>query len=183
MSRWWLTIRPERSERPGPRPVGGPTEQPLVSAGRSSGPARRRPAPTGRSGVVVPISLGRGPRPRPPVRDLELSLDHNGRTVDTPVGEEFLLRLPENWATGYTWQFTDPVDDNLAVVGSTFEGAAPSRPGSGGHLVMRLRGRRQGSATLRLVLGRLWGGESIDTFEVTVRVVEQGDGPHGSSSR
>jgi predicted secreted protein len=175
MNRWWRVLRPEGSERPGERP---PSDRSLETAGT----ARATPRAGGRNGnaVVVPITLGRRPRPGALRRNVELSGADHGRTVRTQVGEEFLLRLPEDWASGYTWQFTDPVDELLAVVGSAFEGASPAGPGRGGHLVMRLRGRRPGVATIRLVLGRLWGGEPMRTFEVTVRVVEQGDGPHGA---
>jgi predicted secreted protein len=190
MSRWWQVLRPGRAAPsrgwPSTEPAAPPRPTALVSAGRPRGgaPAARR-LPDGRAegsglGVVVPITLRRQARARILRRDVELGKADHGRTVVARVGEEFLVRLPEDWASGYTWQFTDPVDDLLAVVGSSFEGAAPSRPGRGGHLVIRLRGRRQGSAPLRLVLGRLWGGEPVDAFEVTVRVVEQGDDPHGS---
>ena len=178
MSRWWRARLDERPGRPGTQSPPGAADQPSSTTGPSRGPAGR-PQRRGGHAVVVPITLARTANGRAFHRDVELGRADHGRTVQTRVGEEFIVRLPETWAGGYTWQFTDPVDEILAVVGSTFEGAAPSRPGTGGHLVMRLRGRRQGSATLRLVLGRLWGGEPIDAFEVTVRVVEQGDGPHG----
>jgi predicted secreted protein len=96
--------------------------------------------------------------------------------------------LPENPNGGYAWQFTGPVDRLLAVVGSRLEEATPTPPAdatgsrASSDLVMRLRGRRQGTAVLRLSLTRPWGGKAIESFQITVRVVEQGDGPHGLSS-
>lgn len=158
MSRWWRALRPTVPAPPDARPPD--------------------PERAGH-GITVPVSLANRPSPHPVRHHLQLGKADQGRTVETTVGEEFLVRLPEDPATGYAWQFTGPVDRLLAVVGSTFEGAAPSRPGSGGHLAIRLRGRRQGTAALRLALTRLWGGEPVDSFEIAVRVVEQGDGPHG----
>jgi predicted secreted protein len=134
-------------------------------------------------GVSGLVRTFRQARPRLARRDVELTKDDNRRTIEVPIGVEFVVRLPETPGAGYAWQFAGPVDRLLKVVGSHFEEPAQPDgaplPRAATELVMRLRGRRAGTAELRLGLTRPWGGEAIESFQITVRVVEQGDGPHG----
>jgi predicted secreted protein len=159
-----------------------------VTAGQARTPDSSILAEPGRRPVAVPLTLSRQARPRLARRDVELDQADHGRTIEIPIGEEFLLRLPENPDDGYAWQFTGTVDRLLVVVGSRLEEAAPTPPAdatgprASRDLVIRLRGRREGTAVLRLSLTRPWGGKAIQSFQITVRVVEQGDGPHGLSS-
>lgn len=74
------------------------------------------------------------------------------------VGEELVVRLPENRTTGYRWHLSVP-DEGLEVADDSYEPPDAARPGSGGTRTVRLRATRAGTYRLAGALRRPWEGE------------------------
>ena len=73
------------------------------------------------------------------------------------VGDELLLRLPENPTTGFRWQVKPSVDRVLRPIDDHFEpgGGTPS-PGKGGHRVFRFAASEPGTVQLSLAHRQAW---------------------------
>lgn len=114
--------------------------------------------------------------------------------VEVGVGDEVVIRLPENATTGYVWS-VQSVDDGLELVedvmvpaggaaepggaadrpatpatspGATSPGLAP--PGAGGEHVVRLRATAPSRADVVLHLGRSWEPTPAQQRRITVTV-------------
>ena len=99
---------------------------------------------------------------------LTLVEQDDGKRVTARVGDEVVLRLPENASTGYRWA-PDGYDAallDLAEESASYAGAV----GSGGEAVFRFRVKAAGSGLLRMKVWRHWEGESsvIKRFAVTI---------------
>jgi predicted secreted protein len=70
------------------------------------------------------------------------------------VGEEVVLRLPENRTTGYQWQLTAP--DGVAVEDGGFQPVPAAVPGAGGTRTFRLRPTVAGAHRVTAGLRRSW---------------------------
>jgi predicted secreted protein len=73
------------------------------------------------------------------------------------VGDEMVVRLPENRTTGYRWHLGVP-EDGLEVADDSYEPPDPGRPGSGGTRTVRLRATRPGTHPVTAALRRSWEG-------------------------
>ena len=100
---------------------------------------------------------------------LEIDQSHAGRAVGVPVGEWFLLRLPENPTTGYRWEFQSALDPALSLEEDSFARAGTA-PGAGGLRSWRFRAVRAGEFRLQLALKRGWQPRPIETFSIDIRV-------------
>jgi len=79
------------------------------------------------------------------------------------IGEELILRLPENPTTGYVWRFTQSGTGALRQVDDRYVAKAePSgpAPGAGGHHQATFIGEKKGGLQLEATEGREW--ESSD---------------------
>ena len=82
--------------------------------------------------------------------ELDAGVEHS---VD--VGQELVVRLPENRTTGFRWHLTVP-EEGLALDAESFAPAAVELPGAGGTRAFRLRATRPGTHRLAAALGRPW---------------------------
>jgi predicted secreted protein len=102
---------------------------------------------------------------------VELTESDAGAERSVDVGQELVVRLPENRTTGYRWQLSVP--PALSVDDDSYEAAEPGRPGSGGTRIVRLRPTEPGTHRLGAALRRPWetgeGGPPGLEFSVTAR--------------
>ena len=70
------------------------------------------------------------------------------------VGQEAVLRLPENRTTGYRWQLSAP--DGIAVEDAGYEPAPSGAPGAAGTRTFRLRPTVAGTHQVAVGLRRSW---------------------------
>jgi inhibitor of cysteine peptidase len=104
--------------------------------------------------------------------------------VEVGVGDEVVIRLPENATTGYVWT-VHAVGNGLSLVEDTMvppspaggtppdmarfpEGIAP--PGAGGERFVRVRATTPARADVVLRLARPWEPEPVQQRRVTVTV-------------
>jgi inhibitor of cysteine peptidase len=88
---------------------------------------------------------------------ISLSVADNGKLIDARVGDELVIRLPENPTTGYRWQVDHAEGVQLEV--DAYEMSPPLQIGSGGVREFRFRAASQGNAQLRLKHFQAWEGE------------------------
>jgi inhibitor of cysteine peptidase len=70
------------------------------------------------------------------------------------VGQEVVLRLPENRTTGYRWQLSVP--DGVAVTDDGYDAAPSGAPGAAGTRTFRLRATAAGTHRVTARLRRSW---------------------------
>lgn len=78
-----------------------------------------------------------------------------GRSHTVQVGDEVVVRLPENPTTGHRWHLTLPTE-GLDAATDSFAAAAPARPGSGGTREFRLQASAPGTFRVGLAHKRSW---------------------------
>lgn len=100
-----------------------------------------------------------------------LTAADSGKVVDVAEGEAIALRLHENAATGYHWEF-DGLDRTYikAREGESVRQADAS--GTGGDTRWILVPRKRGSVEVRLKRWRHWEGEESvrERFAVTLKI-------------
>lgn len=106
---------------------------------------------------------------------MQISQPQNGGEVQLVLAEVLEVRLFENPTAGYRWRVVAAGDPVLRVEDDRFELPAEGACGTGGTHVWSFRGAQAGSATLRLEYARSWEQQSIDAFEVSVRVARASD--------
>jgi inhibitor of cysteine peptidase len=90
---------------------------------------------------------------------IELSEPEDGSSHTLPIGEELVVRLPENATTGCRWQFSHSGPGLLEQVEDTFgqfSGAEAGAPGAGGRRTVRFVGKQRGRVRVEARLGRSW---------------------------
>jgi inhibitor of cysteine peptidase len=91
---------------------------------------------------------------------IELSDTDPRSSVQLALGEELVIRLPENPTTGYRWQFAQSGTGALKEVEDRFVAGAEHRggpvPGAGGHRVAKFVAEKNGSVQLEAVERREW---------------------------
>jgi predicted secreted protein len=90
------------------------------------------------------------------------------------VGQEVLLRLPENRTTGYAWQLAVP--DGVTVADDGYQPAASGAPGAGGVRVFRLRPTVPGAHRVTAALRRSWeppDAPAADALEFALRAADR----------
>jgi inhibitor of cysteine peptidase len=103
--------------------------------------------------------------------------EQSAAAVEVGVGDEVVIRLPENATTGYVWS-VQSIDHGLELVedamlpagGTAGEAAGPPPPGAGGQHVVRLRATAPARAEVVLHLGRSWEPAPAQQRRVTVTV-------------
>jgi predicted secreted protein len=85
---------------------------------------------------------------------VELTESDAGGEHALGVGQEVVLRLPENRTTGYRWELAVP--DGVAVEDDGYEAAPSGAPGAGGTRRFRLRPTVAGCHRVTAGLRRSW---------------------------
>ena len=101
-----------------------------------------------------------------------LTAADNGKTVELHVGDDAVLRLPENATTGYRWA-VDPADPNLVEIAEGEYITTPNRVGAGGEAQWIVHAKAAGATQVKLKHWREWEGERsiIDRFEILLRIL------------
>jgi inhibitor of cysteine peptidase len=100
---------------------------------------------------------------------LQLNERDHRRKVETRVGHEIELRLPENPTSGHRWRLVTSGESVCSLVSDEFEpGRQPGQPGV--HL-WRFRIIAAGSGRVELAYSRRWQGDApaADTFSLEVK--------------
>lgn len=104
-----------------------------------------------------------------PVDEIILTIQDNGKTIETPVGTRLSVRLEEAPTTGYVW-VNKTVGDVLIFQDSDFSQAAQGIVGGSGLRTSRFVVGKPGNATLLLKRMREWEGDSsaLEVFSASV---------------
>jgi inhibitor of cysteine peptidase len=91
--------------------------------------------------------------------------------VSVKAGQEFLIALPSNPTTGYSWKGMAN-NGNVLVYGSAYEAPASKLMGAGGQQIFVLLAKSAGTSTVTFSYGRPWQKgmkpAKTMTFAVTV---------------
>jgi predicted secreted protein len=90
---------------------------------------------------------------------VELTEADSGAEHSVGVGQELVVRLPENRTTGYRWHLSLPDGDGVVVDDDRFEPDATGRAGAGGTRTFRLRPTRPGTHRVGAERRRPWEAE------------------------
>jgi inhibitor of cysteine peptidase len=106
---------------------------------------------------------------------LELTADHDGKTVAVPAGKQIVVRLAGNPTTGFSWKVGKISGEAVQAQGGPAYVADKHRPGivgSGGTFVFKLLAAKEGKSTVKLVYLRPWEKDKppIRTFTATIEV-------------
>ncbi len=101
----------------------------------------------------------------------KLTQADNGKTVEVHVKDRIAIHLEENRTTGYLWNPTETVDEEvLKDIRDDF--ILPEKPkfGEGGSRVLEYEAKTEGTSPIELKKWRVWEGEdsSIEHFSITV---------------
>jgi inhibitor of cysteine peptidase len=105
------------------------------------------------------------------VAELTLTEAQSGDTFTVRVGDPIVITLPENPSTGFRWS-TDSLDETvLALDGHDYQPGGPG-VGSGGTVVWRLHGKKEGRTRLALKKVRSWEADNAPTghFAVSLEI-------------
>jgi inhibitor of cysteine peptidase len=124
--------------------------------------------------TVAACTLFQG-SPKPPPEPVTVSADQSGTSVALASGQDLVVRLPSNPATGYRWIYVEPKDAVLRVDGpSSYEAqSAGSAAGAGGTEIWKLAPLKPGQQQLRFEYRRPWEQDvapsRVATYTVTVK--------------
>lgn len=93
--------------------------------------------------------------------------------VDVKVDDDFTISLEANPSTGYSWELTGPLDDQVVVeLGSDHQPGEGTGVGVPGQQLFRFQAVGKGTATIGLQYVRPWetGVAPAKTSEFTVNV-------------
>jgi len=103
---------------------------------------------------------------------MELTESDAGAEHAVDVGQELVVRLPENRTTGFRWHLALP-GDGVALDEDRFDVDTSARPGAGGVRTFRLHATKPGAHRLGATLQRSWGsgdaGQPGLEFRLTAR--------------
>ncbi|HEY41250.1 MAG TPA: protease inhibitor I42 family protein [Dehalococcoidia bacterium] len=108
------------------------------------------------------------------VGQVNIDTSYDGQEVVIDAGKLLVIELPSNPTTGFRWELSEPVDEDLiTLVESNYEPVTESTTGiagAGGTEVWTFKALTAGNATIAMEYSRPWeGGEkAVETFEVTV---------------
>lgn len=89
---------------------------------------------------------------------MELTDADAGAERTVGVGQELVVRLPENRTTGYRWHLDLP-EEGMELADDSYEPPDPGRPGAAGTRTLRVRATRAGAHRLAAALRRSWEGQ------------------------
>ena len=93
-------------------------------------------------------------------------------TRELRVGDELILRLPENPTTGFRWQVQPSADPALRRIDDRFEpGSGSPLPGASGTRVLKFAASSPGTVQLSLAHRQAWepSGGTEQRLEVVIR--------------
>ena len=106
------------------------------------------------------------------MREIKLTRNENGKSIEAQVGETVLIELPENPTTGYFWTLNMVQGkETVYVSNSSYKAVTNSEIGGKGMRTFVLDVRSSGTATIEVKLRRQWEPESaaIDRFDAVIK--------------
>ena len=93
--------------------------------------------------------------------------------VSVKAGQEFLIALPSNPTTGYSWTAKSS-NGNVTVYGAAYQAPAKAMPGAGGQQIFVSAANKVGSATITFSYARPWekGKKPARTMTFSVNVTK-----------
>ena len=107
---------------------------------------------------------------------IDLDASHNGQEIEVAVGDLLVITLESNPTTGFGWQLSEPIDEDLlALIESRYEpseNVEQGMVGAGGTEVWTFEALTTGVTKISMEYSRPWeGGEkAVQTFEVAVTI-------------
>ncbi len=92
------------------------------------------------------------------------------KPIEVKSGETFVIELPSNPSTGYSWSFDlDPKSEILHSIESRTIGSPEPKPGMGGTMVWKFHAAKPG--TVKVTFSSKRGNDTGDskTFSITVK--------------
>ncbi len=116
---------------------------------------------------------------------LTLTESDAGQALQMQAGERLHVSLAGNPTTGYTWEMTAVNRRVLAPLGAPAYRAESPAVGAGGVFTFAFEAVGSGRTVLRLAYRRPWekGRRALQTFAVTVTVLEEPEGEAGTARR
>jgi inhibitor of cysteine peptidase len=105
-------------------------------------------------------------------KELTLTAENAGQSIDMSVGETFSVILEGNPTTGFTWEVAKIDSAVLKQVGETEFESESDLMGAGGVLILHFAVIGTGEAELQLVYHRPWENDISpeNTFSTIIRV-------------
>jgi len=109
-----------------------------------------------------------------PVFKSTLSYEDNGKSIESLVGNELIVRLEESPTTGYMW-INKTIGEVLTLKNTEFSATLVGMVGGTGWRTLSFLVSKTGTSTLLLKQMREWEGESsvIKELSVTIHAVSQ----------
>jgi predicted secreted protein len=107
---------------------------------------------------------------------INLNENNNGQDYSVPVGQTFILSLPSNPSTGYSWNFAQTYDDKLLELTAdnaylSEEDSGHLTVGQGGRSYWKFKALLNGTTEINLQYARPWESrQPAQTFKVTINV-------------
>lgn len=95
-----------------------------------------------------------------------------GEPIEVQVGQKFTIRMESNPTTGYGWQLSDSLDNEIILVTNTFIPPDSQLCGAGGHEVWTFKAMHAGRAKISMEYVRPWEKDQparTNVFKVIVK--------------
>ncbi len=96
-----------------------------------------------------------------------------GEVIQAHAGEEFLISLPGNFSTGYSWEISlAESGGKVELLDSQYKTSKNDMPGSSGFQIFRFRALKIGTSEIDFIYARPWEPDRSDTrmsFTVVVQ--------------
>ena len=109
----------------------------------------------------------------PQQQEVQATIDDAGHEMQLKKGQSLVVTLEGNPTTGYSWEVTEPLDEQvLRQVGEPEFKAESDLVGAGGVQILRFEAVNAGKFTLKLVYRRSWEKdvEPLETYSIQVVV-------------
>ncbi len=116
-------------------------------------PAALLVARSGAASIAPPAGAQAPPAAPPRPQTLELNRTHNGQVAHVHVGNQIIVRLPGNPASGYQWQAIVPRTSNVPLAARP-QFVAPTQPGVPGTYIFVFQPTQAGAGSIRVQYAR-----------------------------
>ena len=112
--------------------------------------------------------------PEGDIGQVNIDASYNGQEVTIDAGQMLVLTLESNPTTGFRWELSEPIDENLlALIETRYEPgvvAGTGLVGAGGTEAWTFETLTVGATTITMEYSRPWDDceKAVETFEITV---------------
>ena len=103
---------------------------------------------------------------------IQLTMNDNGKVINTSSEAVLIIRLEGNPTTGYRWEVSEINHSVISNVQQNIEPGSSLAAGAGGPFVFRLSGLQTGSSKVTFKYLKPWEGDDsiLQRFAITVNV-------------